>query len=161
MESANSSEVYIRPATVDDASAMGRMRAKMFLANGWTDEAGARSLARLQASYLSEAMSSGDGFGLIADTGDDPVGCIAGVIIKSQPSPRNVTGRIGHIINLYVEETYRRQGIARALTEGIIERLRDEGVIMFQLWASDDARSLYESIGFESSNEMRLWPPSM
>lgn len=148
----------IRPATIDDAPAMGNMRAKMFLSNGWTDVAGAELLAGLQAQYLADVISAGDGFGLIAEADSGPVGCIAGVIVKSQPSPRNVTGRIGHIVNLYVEESHRRRGIARMLTEGIIQRLRDEGVIMFQLWASDDARPLYESVGFEPSNEMRLWP---
>ena len=68
------------------------------------------------------------------------------------PQPRRAT-----ILNLYTYPQYRRQGLARLLMQTMIDRCRGEGFASVSLHASDDGRLLYEALGFQPTNEMRLW----
>lgn len=57
----------------------------------------------------------------------------------------------GHITNLAVHPLYRRQGVARALLEGLIEAVRPLGVqhLTLEVRASNrPAQQLYEKMGF-------------
>jgi GNAT superfamily N-acetyltransferase len=60
------------------------------------------------------------------------------------------------ILNVYTDPEYRRRGIARLLMETMIDWCKREGLARVNLHASDAGRHLYESLGFEPSNEMRL-----
>jgi GNAT superfamily N-acetyltransferase len=60
------------------------------------------------------------------------------------------------ILNMYVEREHRRRGIARALMEKMIAWCRENGFVSVGLHASDEGRPLYEQLGFEATNEMRL-----
>ncbi len=62
----------------------------------------------------------------------------------------------GNILNVYTEPQFRRQGIARGLMETALEWCRQHGIRAVILHASDDGRALYEQLGFEATNEMRL-----
>jgi len=83
----------------------------------------------------------------------------AGALIRSDfPSFTLKARRYGWIMDVYVVPEYRRRGLARQLTRHAIEWLREKGVVVVQLTASDEAKKagLYESLGFTPSNEMRL-----
>lgn len=62
----------------------------------------------------------------------------------------------GYLANIFVEEPYRRRGLARVLTSAAVEWLRSIGCEAIYLQASEPGRPLYESMGFESSGEMVL-----
>ncbi len=51
---------------------------------------------------------------------------------------------------------YRRQGIGSRLLKEALDFARSEGITHATLHASKSGRSLYESFGFEDTNEMRL-----
>jgi GNAT superfamily N-acetyltransferase len=73
--------------------------------------------------------------------------------------PPHVIGsgaRRGNVLNVYVRPERRRRGIARALVETALEWTRANGVDCVILHASDAGRTLYESLGFTATNEMRL-----
>ncbi len=57
---------------------------------------------------------------------------------------------------VYVKPAYRRRGIARALTEAAIDWARERQCYSVRLHASDMARPLYLSLGFEPTTEMEL-----
>jgi GNAT superfamily N-acetyltransferase len=60
------------------------------------------------------------------------------------------------IVNVYTEPAWRRHGLARGLMVAMLDWLRQEGYGTVSLHASDFGRPLYESLGFRSTNEMRL-----
>jgi ribosomal protein S18 acetylase RimI-like enzyme len=64
--------------------------------------------------------------------------------------------RRGNILNVYTEPEYRRQGIARSLMDAALDWCRANGIASVILHASPDGRSLYESLGFQATNEMRI-----
>jgi GNAT superfamily N-acetyltransferase len=69
----------------------------------------------------------------------------------ADPQTRRAT-----ILNVYTERAHRRQGLARALMEWMILWCREQGFRAVTLDASDDGRTLYESMGFRLTTQMRL-----
>jgi GNAT superfamily N-acetyltransferase len=64
--------------------------------------------------------------------------------------------KYGYIWGVYVEPAYRRQGIAKQLTQTAIDYLKDLGCTQTILHASPLGLPVYQSLGFVSSNEMRF-----
>jgi GNAT superfamily N-acetyltransferase len=63
---------------------------------------------------------------------------------------------LAYVLNMYVHHGYRRQGIARKLMAAVTDWSREQGLSVVSLHASDQGRPLYESLGFQGTNEMRL-----
>jgi GNAT superfamily N-acetyltransferase len=81
----------------------------------------------------------------------------AGVSLnRFYPGPRDPRPQRAWILNVYTERDCRRQGMARKLVETAIDWCRHNGIRSVYLHASQYGMSLYESLGFVSSNEMRL-----
>jgi GNAT superfamily N-acetyltransferase len=78
------------------------------------------------------------------------------LLLAFQPGPREPRPTRPFIVNVYTEAAYRRRGLARRLIEVMVEWCRAQGYAGVHLHASDDGRSLYESMGFLPTNEMRL-----
>lgn len=62
----------------------------------------------------------------------------------------------GYIWNVYVEPSYRHQGIATKLTHQTINYLQSIGCTRVILNASPSGKPVYQRLGFEVGNEMRL-----
>jgi GNAT superfamily N-acetyltransferase len=60
------------------------------------------------------------------------------------------------ILNVYTEPEFRRRGIARQIVVTILDWAQQRGLRTINLHASNEGRSLYEKLGFEATNEMRL-----
>lgn len=64
--------------------------------------------------------------------------------------------KYGYIWGVYVEPGYRRQGIAKSLTQMAIAHLQALKCTSVLLHASPSGKPLYSNLGFQASNEMRL-----
>lgn len=62
----------------------------------------------------------------------------------------------GYIWSVYVDPSYRRQGISRHLTQLALDHLRSIGCTTVVLHASDAGEPVYASLGFQPAKEMRL-----
>jgi ribosomal protein S18 acetylase RimI-like enzyme len=84
------------------------------------------------------------------------VGFLIGTVEASIPIYR--TSQFGFIHDLWVEEDYRNEGLARQMTMLAMEKFRDIGVTQVRLEtaaANEPARKLFVSCGFRpSSTEM-------
>jgi hypothetical protein len=65
-------------------------------------------------------------------------------------------GPIGWIGTIFVEPESRRQGLGRAVTQAIIDRLDAAGCRTIVLVATTDGRRLYERMGFEVQTTYRI-----
>jgi len=148
--------IAIRAAEPGDIPEILRQRRGMYVDMGYTDEATLEAMASLSASYLANAMSDGSFHAWLAYSGERAVGGGALIISPWLAHPYDLECRRATILNVYVYPEYRRRGVARRLMETMIEWCRKEGFAGVTLHASDDGRHLYESMGFELSNEMRL-----
>ncbi len=66
------------------------------------------------------------------------------------------SNRRGNILNVYTEPEFRRRGLARRLTQAAMDWGKANGVDCVILHGSGDGRALYEPLGFEPTNEMRI-----
>jgi GNAT superfamily N-acetyltransferase len=151
----------IREATPADIPEILRQRCAMYeaMANenaAYRDPKALSAMVSVSTVYLAKAMPEGSFRAWLASAGDRIVAGAAIIISPWPAHPYDLECRRATILNVYTNPDYRRRGIARQLLETIIAWCRRQGFARVDLHASHDGRHLYESLGFEPSNEMRL-----
>ncbi len=84
---------------------------------------------------------------------------VAGAGLWLMDWPAHMVGssaRRGNILNVYTEQEFRRRGLARWLVEAALHWCKANEIDFVILHASQEGRGLYESLGFQTSNEMRI-----
>jgi GNAT superfamily N-acetyltransferase len=150
------SGITIREAMLTDIPEILRQRRGMYVDMNYKDDATLEAMAQQTATYLAKAMGDGSFREWLAC---ENVRVVAGgaVVISPWPAhPYDLECRRATILNVYTDPAYRRRGLAHALMQTMIDWCRRENFARVTLHASDDGRRLYESLGFEASNEMRL-----
>lgn len=84
------------------------------------------------------------------------VGSAAGFFSDGYPAEICTQRRVGYVAGVFVDTHWRRRGIARALTETAVDWLQSQGCQIVRLHAADNARPIYEAMGFVATNEMVL-----
>lgn len=108
-------------------------------------------IQQTQRRWLREAISSRDALVLIAEVDGQIVGTGTATVNKSSifwPE------WFGYIRDVYVEKEYRQKGIGKAITEQLINWLRDKGVDWIELVAlakNAAANKFWREQGFVSS----------
>jgi GNAT superfamily N-acetyltransferase len=107
--------------------------------------------------WLRERLENGRYQGWFAVNADGAVVAGAGVwLLDWPPGPTGIAPFRGYILNVYTEPAYRKRGLAHSLIKTIIEWCHEQDIYAISLHASDQGRPVYESLGFVSTNEMRL-----
>ena len=148
------SEWTIRPGTLDELDDLIMLRRSLFEAMGYEDPEVLAQTDEACRTYFARQMPSGDFRVWVAEAGGDPIASIGLVVHSVPPSPGNLSGRVGYIMNLVTTPAFRRQGIARALMENALRTLHDEGVPIATLHATADGRPLYERLGFTADTHL-------
>lgn len=154
----------IRKATTEDIPTIARHRAAMFRDMGVLPADREEALVHATAAYLAHAMTGGEYLGWIAEkAGSEPeiIGGGGAQLRSILPRPDGANDKLelgpeAIVLNVYVERGWRRKGVAEALMGALLTELMELGVYRIVLHASPDGRRLYERLGFEITNEMRL-----
>ncbi len=153
----------IRRATAQDADIISWHRARMFQDMG--DVLGdAFEILRAKArTRLEHWIDNRNYIGWLAAPADKPEMIVAGAGVQLQPilpRPLDIStigeSRQGTIVNVFTEPQWRQRGIAGLLIKEIIIWSKNEQIDRLVLHASDEGRSIYERLGFITSNEMRF-----
>ena len=148
--------ITIRAATPADIPEILRQRRGMYEDMNYKDPATLAAMLSVTAAYLERALPEGTFRAWLAETANQAVGGGAIVISPWPAHPYDLECRRATILNVYTYPHYRRQGIARQIMQTMIAWCKRENFARVDLHASPDGRHLYESLGFEASNEMRL-----
>jgi ribosomal protein S18 acetylase RimI-like enzyme len=151
----------IRPATPDDLPLIVFQRRAMFEDMGVHDRAALDAMNAAFFEWLKGKIARGEyrGWFVVNDRGKVLAG--AGIWLQeSLPSPRDTSMRRAYVMNVYTAPDFRRQGHARRLMETVMDFVRTQGIRTVILHASEAGRSLYESLGLQSTNEMRIVLPA-
>jgi ribosomal protein S18 acetylase RimI-like enzyme len=147
----------IRRASTGDIEILANHRQEMFRDMGYTDDAALESMSLKFRSWLLAKMNSGKYHAWVAAAPDAFV--VAGAGLWLMDWPPHIVGigpRRGNILNVYTLPRFRRRGLARCLTQTVVEWCRGNAVDTVVLHASGEGRPLYQSLGFIPSNEMQL-----
>lgn len=93
---------------------------------------------------------------VITDDHDEIVACAGGFIKDEIPYCFYKERCYGFIGDVYVEKAFRRKGYAKKLTNEVLDWFSKKEISTIRLLASSNARKLYESLGFEGTDEMIL-----
>lgn len=146
----------VRRTTTGDIDTLVAHRRAMFVDMGYRDEAALDRMAAKCHGWLLERMNRGEYLAWLAVAPDHSIVAGAGLWVMDWPPHMIGKGPRGNILNVYTAVEFRRRGLAGELMKAAIEWCRINGVDTVVLHASPDGRRLYESLGFEGTNEMRL-----
>jgi GNAT superfamily N-acetyltransferase len=147
----------IRPATDADLEAILHHRRSMFADMEEGSESELDAMVKSARPYVEAALRDGSYRGWLVEIGGRVVAGGGVAIVPYQPTPMDPLARRAYVLNMYTEPPYRRQGLARQVLEAIVAWCREQGFRVVMLHASDDGRPLYRQMGFEPTNEMRLF----
>lgn len=159
-----SEQFTIRRANVEDAVVIANHRARMFQEMGTVPSGAFATLSEKSHSCLQAFLTSGEYIGWLAVPARDPEMVVGGAGVQTRrvlPHPLPASNRIAEgrhaiILNVFTEPAWRRQGVALLLLRQIIQWSRDESLDSLVLHSSEAGHSLYERLGFVSTNEMRF-----
>jgi len=141
---------------VEEAATIAAQRRAMFVDMGHQDEKVLDSMTAAFLPWVRGKMAAGKYLEWFAIAEDGSVAAGAGLWLMDWPPHMVGPGsRRGNILNVYTRKEFRRQGLARRLTETAVEWCRSNGVATVILHASEQGRELYRSLGFVPTNEMR------
>ena len=147
----------IREATPNDIKTVMHHRRSMFVDMGYRDERALKAMETTSQPFFLNGLLQGSYRGWLVEEALGRVVAGGGIIIfEYHSTPLDPFPKRPVVVNMYTEPGYRRRGLARRLMEVMIDWCRKEGFGSVILHASDDGRSLYESLGFTPTNEMRM-----
>jgi GNAT superfamily N-acetyltransferase len=129
----------------------------MFSDMGHRDDAALDAMTAAFLPWVRQKMTEKEYLAWLALSSEGSI--VSGLGLWLMDWPPHMIGpgaRRGNILNVYTEPPFRRQGIARQLMNVALDWCRANGIRAVILHASDNAQRLYDSLGFESTNEMRL-----
>ena len=142
------------PADLDEVLMHRRM---MFHDMGYCDSMVLDRVVASSRPFLEQSMSDGSYRGWFAIAGSR-VAAGSGLLITpwvSHPMSPDQMHR-AYLLNVYTYPEFRKRGLARVLTEKAIEWCRSRGYKVLWLHASKHGRPIYEALGFEPTNEMKV-----
>jgi GNAT superfamily N-acetyltransferase len=150
------SEYRTRRAVIEDAPIIARHRAAMFRDMGDVSGDDVARLESVSFVCMRQMMAERRYLGWLAERQGEVVAGGGLIISQLLPRPGAIDGGAqALIVNVYCEPEHRRRGLARALMKAMLDWCKRERIAKVVLHASQDGRSLYESLGFVQTNEMR------
>ena len=147
----------MRRAATADAETLVAHRRAMFHDMGYRDEVALDSMAARFRVWLLEHMNAGDYHAWLVSAPDGSIAAGTGLWLMDWPPHMIGQGaRRGNILNVYTNSRFRRLGLARQLMEIVLLWCRENRVDTIILHASHSGLTLYQSMGFTPTNEMRL-----
>lgn len=150
-------EIRVREAGAEDLKHIVHHRRAMFEEMGFRDSGVLDRVEEFSREYFSEALRTGAYRGWLAEELKGQIVGGGGIVIAAWPGyPGENRAERAWILNMYTEPGARRCGVAKRLLETMIEWCRTRGFSAVSLHASSAGRPLYETVGFQQTNEMVL-----
>lgn len=143
-----------RPLIVADAETICRHREQMFREAG-RDEATLAAMTPAFRSWLIPRLQDQRYFGFFVLDNQTVVAGIGLMSIDWPPHPSHpLQDQRGYVLNVYVEESHRRLGIAKMMMRLAEEEFSRRGLQLAILHATQMGRPLYEELAWSPTAEM-------
>lgn len=147
----------IRRAAIDDVPTILFHRRSMFTEMGVGTPAEMDAMEASFEPWLRMKMTENHYLGWFVLAGNGDIAAGAGLwLMEWPPTVVESNALRAYMLNVYTKHEYRRQGLAHRLTRTIIDWCKANGYHLLVLHASDAGHPVYESLGFQLSNEMKL-----
>lgn len=151
-------QITIREAIPPEDALIAQHFYQMWQDIGVPDEAMNSNYLDITLEFIAQARQELFYQAFVAEVDDVIVGS-ASCQLFSGLYPNVMTAeyrKFGYIWGVYVEPVYRKQGIAKKLTNSAVAHLKAIGCTRVVLNASPSGKPVYSSLGFLESNAMQL-----
>ncbi|MEW6226856.1 MAG: GNAT family N-acetyltransferase [Bacillota bacterium] len=145
-------------AAVEDIETLVKFRVEMFREMGkLTGSAAEQDLTATLRKWFRVMMTAERFFAWLAVENGEIIGSSGLVLLLKPPSPDNISGIEGYVMNMYTVPSHRGKGIATALLEECVRFASAAGAGRLSLHASSLGQPVYDKFGFvQSPTEMRM-----
>jgi GNAT superfamily N-acetyltransferase len=140
-------DVSIRPATVDDATALARLR--------WEWAGGAGDFAAFAddfRTWMRACQRSHTAF--LAERDGTAVGMAWLAVVERVPEAGALRRRGGDLQTMYVTADLRGCGVGRRLVEAVVAAARADGLAHLQVRSGRRALGFYRCLGFDDTGHV-------
>jgi len=138
----------IRKATIEDIDILIKLRLDFLLADIGNLTANEETAIRIQLeSYFTKHINH-DFIAILAETDNNVVSTAFLAISERPANPAFITGKTGTLLNVFTYPKYRRMGYSTKAISQIINEAKQLGVSSIDLSATQDAKPMYEKLGF-------------
>lgn len=109
-------------------------------------------IRRENEDYYNEELEKGGHVACAIYVSGELAGCGGVCLYREMPSPDNRSGKCAYLMNIYVRQEFRRQGLAKKICNYLIDKAKEKGAEKIYLESSDMAFELYRTLGFEDMN---------
>ena len=150
--------LVIIPASIAEDSIVAQHFYQLWLDNNIAPDSIDDNWLRVTLEFIAKARQELSFQAFVGKINDEIVASASCQLFGGlYPSPFKPTFRkYGYIWNVFVESTYRRQGIGTQLTKAAIGYLQSLNCSHAILHASPYGKPMYENLGFTPKNEMIL-----
>jgi len=150
-----SNEISFKISSASDIEILMAIRLEMLrIVNGMSaDEAFSDDFVESSEKYFLE----GNQTTVLAFDGVSAIGCATLSYIDIMPTFSHPTGHRAHLMNVYTNASYRRQGISWEMVTMLMNEAKERGVTEISLDTTEMGRPLYESLGFTASDEAMVF----
>jgi GNAT superfamily N-acetyltransferase len=114
-------------------------------------------MVEVAGPWLSKALDDGSYRHWLVLDASGRVAAGGGVLLCPWPAnPKDPCTERAVILNIFTEPEFRKRGIARQVMLTILDWIKARGLRSVNLHASKEGQALYEKLGFEPTNEVRL-----
>lgn len=137
-------------ATKNDIELLMQIRIKMLkeVNNLSEDDTLPYELISYSREYFTNAKQT-----TILALEEEVVGCATMCYIEMMPTLSHPTGKRAHLMNVYTDKQFRRQGIAYQMLCILIREAKEKGVTEISLDSTAPGKELYKKLGFTTSEE--------
>jgi GNAT superfamily N-acetyltransferase len=137
-----------------DLELVCRHREAMFREAG-QDDAVLRTMTAHFRDWLRPRLRDRSYFGFVMSDGDEPIAGIGLMTIDWPPHPAHpALDMRGYVLNVYVEPSHRKRGVARQMMALAEAEFARRGVSFAILHATGQGRALYAGMGWSGTTEM-------
>ena len=148
--------VLVKKAGISELSPLIEWRVRV-LAEGFADSLHPdwEAISKNNENYYKEELFKDSHTACFAvnEESGEIIGCGGICYQKEMPSPDNLTGTNGYLMNIYTVPEYRGHGIGRKIIEFLIADAKKRGTEKIYLESSVGAKRLYEEIGFSDMQD--------
>jgi GNAT superfamily N-acetyltransferase len=146
----------LRLASVEDAALITAHRHLMFAANDFAPDERLSAMDAAFEPWVRERLADGRYVGLLLE--EDGAVLAGGGIFFGDFPPHFLHLEAGrpYLLNFYSAPEARGRGFAKQILQASIDLCRERGYHVITLHASRFGKPIYETFGFEQTNEMML-----
>ena len=147
--------VEIRPATLEDADELARLRWDFRVEQGTPASSAFEAFAEGFRAFANDVLADGSPWrAWVAEDQGRLVGCAWLQLVEKIPHPSR--GRwerpIAYVTNVYVEPALRDEGLGARLLEAAMAHAREQEAAEAVVWPTPRSASLYRRAGFGSES---------